>query len=79
MNPKNKDDFDLLFHALEKWRLEELAVINATMTGMSHVVVVVGGGGVGVIVSSIVSSISSIVSIVSSIASSPPSTKKSWG
>jgi len=33
MNPKNKDDFDLLFHALEKWRLEELAVINATMTG----------------------------------------------
>ena len=33
MNPKNKDDFDLLFHALEKWRLEELTVINATMTG----------------------------------------------
>ncbi|XP_070559447.1 IQ motif and ubiquitin-like domain-containing protein [Ptychodera flava] len=33
MNPKSKEDFDLLYHALEKWRQEELEVINATMTG----------------------------------------------
>ncbi|XP_041350379.1 IQ and ubiquitin-like domain-containing protein isoform X2 [Gigantopelta aegis] len=33
MNPKNKDDFDLLYHALEKWRLEEIERINSTLTG----------------------------------------------
>ncbi|XP_002734642.2 IQ motif and ubiquitin-like domain-containing protein [Saccoglossus kowalevskii] len=33
MNPKSKEDFDLLYHALEKWRQEELEVINSTMTG----------------------------------------------
>ncbi|XP_038060891.1 IQ and ubiquitin-like domain-containing protein [Patiria miniata] len=33
MNPKSKEDFDLLYHALEKWRKEELDQINATLTG----------------------------------------------
>ncbi|XP_077981682.1 IQ motif and ubiquitin-like domain-containing protein [Glandiceps talaboti] len=33
MNPKSKEDFDLLYHALEKWRQEELEVIDSTMTG----------------------------------------------
>lgn len=33
MNPRTKEDFDLLYHALEKWRQEELAVIDATHTG----------------------------------------------
>ncbi|XP_052778908.1 IQ and ubiquitin-like domain-containing protein [Mya arenaria] len=32
MNPKNKEDFDLLYHALEKWRQEELERINTTLT-----------------------------------------------
>ncbi|XP_069101065.1 IQ motif and ubiquitin-like domain-containing protein [Argopecten irradians] len=31
MNPKTKEDFDLLYHALEKWRQEELERINHTM------------------------------------------------
>ncbi|OCT89049.1 IQ and ubiquitin-like domain-containing protein [Xenopus laevis] len=33
MNPKTKDDFDLLYHALESWRKEELECINQTYTG----------------------------------------------
>ncbi|XP_074644757.1 IQ motif and ubiquitin-like domain-containing protein isoform X2 [Tubulanus polymorphus] len=33
MNPKTKEDFDLLYHALEKWRQEELEHINNTLTG----------------------------------------------
>lgn len=33
MNPKTKEDFDLLYHALEKWRQEELARIDETLTG----------------------------------------------
>ena len=33
MNPKTKEDFDLLYHALEKWRQEELNRINETLTG----------------------------------------------
>lgn len=31
MNPKTKEDFDLLYHALEKWRQEELERINQSM------------------------------------------------
>ncbi|XP_064632189.1 IQ motif and ubiquitin-like domain-containing protein isoform X2 [Lineus longissimus] len=33
MNPKAKEDFDLLYHALEKWRQEELDHINSTLSG----------------------------------------------
>ncbi|KAG8439832.1 hypothetical protein GDO86_005848 [Hymenochirus boettgeri] len=33
MNPKTKDDFDLLYRALELWRKEELENINQTLTG----------------------------------------------
>ncbi|XP_034306877.2 IQ motif and ubiquitin-like domain-containing protein isoform X1 [Magallana gigas] len=33
MNPKTKEDFDLLYHALEKWRQEELERINGTSDG----------------------------------------------
>lgn len=33
MNPKTKEDFDLLYSALEKWRKEELGKIDATLTG----------------------------------------------
>ncbi|XP_078076272.1 IQ motif and ubiquitin-like domain-containing protein isoform X2 [Mustelus asterias] len=33
MNPKTKEDFDLLFHALEVWKQEELSNINRTLTG----------------------------------------------
>ncbi|XP_033102972.1 IQ and ubiquitin-like domain-containing protein isoform X1 [Anneissia japonica] len=33
MNPKTKEDFDLLYHALEKWRQEELAAIDSSMSG----------------------------------------------
>ncbi|XP_077117174.1 IQ motif and ubiquitin-like domain-containing protein [Ranitomeya variabilis] len=33
MNPKNKEDFELLYHALELWRKEELERINQTYTG----------------------------------------------
>ncbi|XP_061175886.1 IQ and ubiquitin-like domain-containing protein [Saccostrea echinata] len=33
MNPKTKEDFDLLYHALEKWRQEELERINGTSEG----------------------------------------------
>ncbi|XP_071961222.1 IQ motif and ubiquitin-like domain-containing protein [Antedon mediterranea] len=33
MNPKSKEDFDLLYHALEKWRKEELAAIDTSMEG----------------------------------------------
>lgn len=33
MNPKTKEDFDLLYHALEKWRQEELERINNTLQG----------------------------------------------
>lgn len=33
MNPKTKEDFDLLYHALEKWRQEELTRIDETLTG----------------------------------------------
>ncbi|KAK7101379.1 IQ motif and ubiquitin-like domain-containing protein [Littorina saxatilis] len=33
MHPKSKEDFDLLYAALEKWRLEELERINSSLTG----------------------------------------------
>ncbi|XP_069759481.1 IQ motif and ubiquitin-like domain-containing protein isoform X2 [Narcine bancroftii] len=33
MNPKIKEDFDILFHALEEWKQEELSNINHTLTG----------------------------------------------
>ncbi|XP_029472517.1 IQ and ubiquitin-like domain-containing protein isoform X2 [Rhinatrema bivittatum] len=33
MHPRTKEDFELLFHALELWRLEELDRINRTFTG----------------------------------------------
>ncbi|KAM9313229.1 IQ motif and ubiquitin-like domain-containing protein [Gastrophryne carolinensis] len=33
MNPKNKEDFELLYHALESWRKEELERINQQYTG----------------------------------------------
>lgn len=33
MNPKSKEDFDLLYHALEKWRQEELERINGSADG----------------------------------------------
>ncbi|KAL4226123.1 hypothetical protein ACF0H5_014110 [Mactra antiquata] len=33
MNPKSKEDFDLLYHALEKWRQEELSRIDETLEG----------------------------------------------
>ncbi|XP_048358296.1 IQ and ubiquitin-like domain-containing protein [Sphaerodactylus townsendi] len=33
MYPKTKDDFELLYHALELWRQEELARIDSTFTG----------------------------------------------
>ncbi|XP_075065034.1 IQ motif and ubiquitin-like domain-containing protein [Mixophyes fleayi] len=33
MNPKTKEDFDLLYHALESWRKEEVEKINQTYSG----------------------------------------------
>jgi len=33
MNPSSKEDFDLLYHALQKWRSEELERINQTLSG----------------------------------------------
>ncbi|KAI6650870.1 hypothetical protein LOD99_5710 [Oopsacas minuta] len=33
LNPKTKADFDLLYHALESWRLEEVGRINSTLQG----------------------------------------------
>ena len=36
LNPRTKDDFEILYAALEKWRLEELARINATKTGAAR-------------------------------------------
>ncbi|XP_076469096.1 IQ motif and ubiquitin-like domain-containing protein [Babylonia areolata] len=33
MHPKTKKDFDLLYAALEKWRLEEIEHINQTLSG----------------------------------------------
>ncbi|XP_030072342.1 IQ motif and ubiquitin-like domain-containing protein [Microcaecilia unicolor] len=33
MNPKTREDFELLFHILELWRLEELDRIDRTYTG----------------------------------------------
>ncbi|KAG8577465.1 hypothetical protein GDO81_010190 [Engystomops pustulosus] len=33
MNPKNKEDFELLYHALELWRKEEVEKINQMYTG----------------------------------------------
>ncbi|XP_075713282.1 IQ motif and ubiquitin-like domain-containing protein [Rhinoderma darwinii] len=33
MNPKNKEDFELLYHALELWRKEEVEQINQIYTG----------------------------------------------
>ncbi|XP_063783249.1 IQ and ubiquitin-like domain-containing protein isoform X2 [Pseudophryne corroboree] len=33
MNPKTKEDFELLYHALELWRKEEVERINQTYTG----------------------------------------------
>jgi hypothetical protein len=36
LNPKTKDDFEILYAALEKWRQEEMARINATKTGAAR-------------------------------------------
>ncbi|KAG2460133.1 IQUB protein, partial [Polypterus senegalus] len=33
MNPKTKEDFELVFSTLEQWRQEEMDRINATLTG----------------------------------------------
>jgi hypothetical protein len=33
MNPRTKEDFDVLYHALEMWRQDELSRINATLSG----------------------------------------------
>ncbi|XP_018602637.1 IQ and ubiquitin-like domain-containing protein [Scleropages formosus] len=33
MNPETKEDFDLLYNAVDKWRQEELERINATLSG----------------------------------------------
>uniref|UniRef100_UPI0037E70651 IQ motif and ubiquitin-like domain-containing protein n=1 Tax=Semicossyphus pulcher TaxID=241346 RepID=UPI0037E70651 len=33
MNPQRREDFNLLFHALEKWRCEEEQQINSTLRG----------------------------------------------
>ncbi|KAJ1161231.1 hypothetical protein NDU88_001718 [Pleurodeles waltl] len=33
MNPKTKEDFEILYHALEVWRLEEVDRINKTYSG----------------------------------------------
>ncbi|XP_065599578.1 IQ motif and ubiquitin-like domain-containing protein isoform X2 [Cyrtonyx montezumae] len=33
LNPKTREDFDLLYHALESWRQEEVERINRTLTG----------------------------------------------
>ncbi|XP_067933394.1 IQ motif and ubiquitin-like domain-containing protein, partial [Watersipora subatra] len=33
MNPKTKEDFDLLYAALEKWRLEEIDKIDSSLSG----------------------------------------------
>jgi IQ and ubiquitin-like domain-containing protein len=36
LNPKSKDDFELLYSALEKWRNEEMSKINETKTGAAR-------------------------------------------
>ena len=36
LNPRSKDDFEILYAALEKWRFEELSKINATKTGAAR-------------------------------------------
>lgn len=36
LNPKTKDDFEILYSALEKWRLEELSKINASKSGAAR-------------------------------------------
>ena len=33
LNPKTKADFDLLYHALESWRMDEVDRINSTLQG----------------------------------------------
>eukprot|EP00118_Oscarella_pearsei_P001612 m.7913 g.7913 ORF g.7913 m.7913 type:complete len:634 (+) comp20015_c0_seq2:115-2016(+) len=33
MNPKTKEDFDMLYHALEMWRKDELSKINSSLDG----------------------------------------------
>ncbi len=36
LNPRSKDDFEIIYAALEKWRLEEMAKINASKTGAAR-------------------------------------------
>lgn len=36
MNPKTKEDFDLLYHTLEIWRQDELRLINQTTSGAAR-------------------------------------------
>jgi len=36
LNPRTKDDFEILYSALEKWRHEELSKINASKTGAAR-------------------------------------------
>lgn len=36
LNPRTKGDFEILYAALEKWRQEEMAKINATKTGAAR-------------------------------------------
>jgi IQ and ubiquitin-like domain-containing protein len=36
LNPKSKNDFEILYAALEKWRMEEVSKINATKSGAAR-------------------------------------------
>uniref|UniRef100_A0A8C1KRV9 IQ motif and ubiquitin domain containing n=1 Tax=Cyprinus carpio TaxID=7962 RepID=A0A8C1KRV9_CYPCA len=36
MNPESKADFDLLYNALKKWRIEEVEHINVTLSGVER-------------------------------------------
>jgi hypothetical protein len=36
LNPKSKNDFEILYAALEKWRMEEILKINATKSGAAR-------------------------------------------
>ncbi len=36
LNPRTKDDFEILYSALEKWRFEELSKINGSKTGAAR-------------------------------------------
>ncbi|KAL9974039.1 hypothetical protein ACROYT_G020568 [Oculina patagonica] len=42
MNPKTKEDFDLLYAHLEKWRNEEMALIDELYSGPERKAALVG-------------------------------------